>query len=144
KLRVMMHISGLEGMKSARLQMPRWSPGDYHLQEHGKYVQEESASSAPDHQNGWKRLDASTWEVNTDGFATVVFSYSLPNTPPGIFSENVKITEKYAFYNGPAVYMYVVDHKNAAYSVSFDLPSGWKHVTPLEPISVMEDDKPTY
>ena len=50
-----MHVSGLAGMKAIRLQMPRWSPGDYHVQDHGKYVRSESASSAPEHTNAWKK-----------------------------------------------------------------------------------------
>ena len=132
-LRVVMHVSGLEGMKSVRLQMPRWSPGDYHIQDHGKYVRSESATSAPDHTNSWKKVDEHTWEVKTDGFPAVVFSYNLPNTPPGFFSENVKVTDRFAFYNGPAVYMYVVGRKEAPCSVTFDLPGGWKHIVPLAP-----------
>ncbi len=142
-VRVEMHVGGLEGVKSIRLQMPRWTPGDYHIQDHGKHVQAESASSAPEHTNAWKRVDAHTWEVSTDGFPAVVFSYGLPNTPPGFFSENVKVTDRYAFYNGPSVYMYVVGHKEAASSVSFDLPEGWKHVVPLEAAKPV-NGKPSY
>ena len=124
-----MHISGLAGMKTVRLQMPRWSPGDYSIQEHGKFVQELPKSDRTG--NGiWKRVDSSTWEAPAS--PSLSFRYTISNTPPGNFSENLKVTDRFAFYNGAAVYLYVVDHKNAPSTVSFDLPEGWKHVTPLE------------
>src|SRR2546423_658290 len=39
-LRVMIHVSGAKGMESMRFQMPVWSPGDYHVQNHGKAVRD--------------------------------------------------------------------------------------------------------
>src|ERR1041384_2639681 len=99
---VSIDIRGINAVSTLAFQMPRWSPGDYHVQNHGQYV-----ASATCETNDGSRLDLdhpdlSTWKVNVQGRKEITLKYELPTTAPGIFSENVKITERYAFFNGPA------------------------------------------
>src|SRR5947208_3144436 len=35
---VTIHLSSAKAERTVRLQMPVWSPGDYHVQNHGKYI----------------------------------------------------------------------------------------------------------
>jgi predicted metalloprotease with PDZ domain len=137
---VTVRIEGLRGEKSVKLQMAVWSPGDYHVMNHAKYVQDVRAQFEPI--TGGKSReadpvvahpDANTWEVPLKGQDVVRVTYSLPNTPPGFFSENVRCEATYAFYNGPATYMYVVGHKSDPTMLQVALPDGWKYTyTPLQ------------
>ena len=61
------------------------------------------------------------------GLRLPTFPMRLPDS-----LSDIKVTERYAFYNGPAVYMCVTSRKEAPSSLSFDLPDGWKHVVPLD------------
>src|SRR5438132_6197047 len=109
--------------------MPVWSPGDYHVQNFVKNVADLTAEGSGTAQ----KIDANTWEIGTDGKEMVSLSYSLPNTPPGFFSENVRVESTWAFVNGPAAYMYVVGHKQDPVALNVQTPEGWEIATPLEP-----------
>jgi predicted metalloprotease with PDZ domain len=129
-------IGGLAGEKSVQLQMPVWSPGDYHVMNHGRFVRDFAAFAAKDKPLTVTRPDENTWDVTTEGEDAVRVRYSLPVTPPGFFSENVMVRDRYAFYNGPATYMYVVGHKQDPATLRIRLPQGWKGATtPLEPVT---------
>jgi predicted metalloprotease with PDZ domain len=132
---VSIHLSGLTGQTSIQLQMPVWSPGDYHVQNHGKYVQDFRATTPKDKALAVTRPDQNTWQVKTGGEDVVEVTYSLPNTPRGFFTENVDVREKHAFYNGPATFMYVVGHKQDPVTLHVTLPAAWGRVAvPLEPV----------
>lgn len=134
-------IGGLSGEKSLQLQMPVWSPGDYHVMNHGKYVRDFAALAPKDQPLTVTRPDENTWAVATGGEETVRIRYSLPVTPPGFFSENVMVRDRYAFYNGPATYLYVVGHKQDPAILRVRLPKGWKSATtPLEPLPASAAD----
>ena len=125
------------------LQMPVWSPGDYHIQNFGKYVQ--NVRALDPHVNLIRaedqkfvpvtHPDANTWLIHTSDAAiqtgTVAIAYDLPETPPGFFSENVELRDKVAFVNGASALMYVVDHKDAPTTLTAELPSGWRAEMPL-------------
>lgn len=127
-------IGGLKGEKVVRLQMPVWSPGDYHVMNHGKYVRDFAATTPKERALTVTRPDDNTWEIATEGEETVEVRYRLPVTAPGFFSENVTVRDRFAFYNGPATYLYVVGHKEDPVHLQIHLPEGWKAATtPLEP-----------
>jgi predicted metalloprotease with PDZ domain len=133
RLKVTMHIA-TRGRESLSLQMPVWSPGDYHLQNHAQYVQDfraeeirqETARPLP-----FAHPDANTWRIQTAGTDTIRVTYFLPETPPGFFSENVQLREKQVFVNGPAAYMYIVGNKDAPADMLLHLPEGWSAEMPL-------------
>lgn len=126
-------VTGTVPEKTLQFQMAVWSPGDYHVMDHAKYVRSVKATNEKKETLSVQHPDANTWEVPADG-TPITLEYDLPNTPPGYFSENVQVRDKYAFYNGPATYMYLVGHKDAPAVVTVALPSGWKAtaVMPLE------------
>ncbi len=135
---VSVQVSGLNANEAIKLQMAVWSPGDYHVQNHNKYVQ--SVRSKDD--SAVKRVDDTTWEVTANQDGAVEVLYNLPNERPGFFSDNVTVRSKYAFYNGPATYMYVVGHKQDPTEISFNLPEGWSKT--FMPLEGKADAKNTY
>lgn len=132
---VEMRVTGLLKEKAIRLQMPVWSPGDYHVQNHGRHVRDLRAAGPKGEPLSVTRPDENDWEIETGGANEVTVTYELPNAPPGFFTENVQVKERHAFYNGPATYLYVVGHKNAPATVHIALPEGWQRaITPLDPL----------
>lgn len=110
--------------------MPVWTPGEYRVQNHARFVR----NLAADNGGGLTvtRPDASSWQVTPRSDAPVTVSYDLPNTPPGLFTENVHVTDRAAFYNGPATLLYVAGRASEPVSLRVTPPPGWKGaVTPL-------------
>ena len=117
------------------LQMPVWCPGDYHIQNFGKYVQNLQATDALVSRDQ-KILpvthpDASTWTVETGGARRIRVEYTLPQMPPGYFSENVFLKPRYVFVNGASALLYLAGHKTAPARLVARLPDGWKAEMPL-------------
>jgi predicted metalloprotease with PDZ domain len=130
-------------LEDTALQMPVWSPGDYHIQNFGKYVQNVRAVDPhvnlirPEDQKfvPVTHPDANTWLIHTTDSAiqtgSVTVTYDLPETPRGYFSENVALRDRYAFVNGASALMYVVGHKNAPTTLAAQLPADWRAEMPL-------------
>jgi predicted metalloprotease with PDZ domain len=118
------------GDRPVSVEMPAWSPGDYKLQNHGRFVQEFRAAAM----NGSSQTvelpvrhgDPSIWQIEPRGADTILVSYSVPQTPPGNFSDNVTIGQHYAFVNGPAALAYVAGHKDWKTALYVYLPRAWR------------------
>ena len=142
RLIVSMQIPVPENENVVAVQMPTWSPGDYHVQNHGRYVRDLHAEGmVGSRQNGAlavRHTDPNTWDIETRGSPSVLVSYAVPETPPGIFSDNVTLASHYAFVNGPAALAYVVGHKDWPTNLYVYSPANWRVETALatqEPIS---------
>jgi predicted metalloprotease with PDZ domain len=126
------------GEDSVRIQMPVWSPGDYHLQNHASFVREfRAAGLNGSNQTGELRVnhtDPNTWDVQARGERSVLVTYFVPQTPAGIFSDNVTLGAHYAFYNGPAALAYVEGHTDSATQLYVYAPTGWRVETALPTI----------
>ena len=124
-------------LDSLDFQMPRWSPGRYAVFDFAKNVQEVSARSAcPPGLDcdlaspPITRVDDQTWRVDVGRFRppgrqTILFlNYKVfADDLSGTFSE---IDSRHANFNGGCVFMYVVNHKQDAVSLSIDPPKGWR------------------
>jgi predicted metalloprotease with PDZ domain len=138
RLQVTMRFLVPSGTGPLDVQMPVWSPGDYHIQNHARYVQNLRAwAGSPDaaHSLTVTHPDANTWEMQPAGAAWVTLTYLLSDPPPGLFCENVRLQAARAFVNGPAAYLYLVGHKEAPVVLTVHLPQGWHVETPLQPMS---------
>lgn len=117
----------MEKPETVQVQMPVWSPGDYSVQNHAKYVQnlqvKQNNAALP-----VSRPDPNTWKFAA-GTGTVTVNYTLETTPPGNFSQNVYFDARQIFLNGPATFLYRVGHKEAACSVKVNAPQGWTAFT---------------
>ncbi len=133
--RVEMRIVGDLPQGRAQLQMPVWSPGDYSIQNHAAHVRELTATSEEGVSLPTARPDPNTWQIETKKAKEIVIRYQLTNTPRGNFTENVLVRERYAFYNGTALYLYLVGHKEAPATLTVSLPEGWRQaLTTLDPL----------
>ncbi len=138
---VTVELSDVAALSPIRLQMPAWSPGDYQVQNHGKYVRAMRAAAASGMTLSVAHPDQNTWEIDARGRDKVTVSYELPNVPPGTFSENAVVTQNWAFYQGSATFVYLADHKAEPATVRVRLPRGWSSA--LSPMaSPSEPPKP--
>jgi len=124
-IRVRMTVQGIRDPAPA-VSMPAWAPGAYRIVTYAKGVCDLTAEA------DGKRVeiradDGQTWTVATDGASpwSVSYTVTLPDTPRG------GISGEHGDLQGPAAYLYVVDHKDAPCSVSFRIPEGWKIATGL-------------
>lgn len=105
-------VKGLETV----VQMPRWQPGWYSIQNQTKDLKDLVARDAAGMDVGAVSVDDHTWRVPGGNGGTVRISYTLPveGYPTGYC------------LSGPALYMYVVGRKEEACHLTIDLPSGWQ------------------
>ncbi len=122
---------------SLTVQLPVWSPGDYHVQNHAQFVQNLQATASPgdalqEQPATVTHTDANSWTIALKPDSqSIHIRYSIPSTPPGIFSENVKLLTHFGFVNGPAAYLYVADHKDVPIFLDVKVPGGWSVTAPL-------------
>jgi len=101
-----------------KVAIPVWRPGTYRLQDYPQRVREIAAAGAK-----LETLDAQTWRVPSGGRDTTI-RYRL--------SPDAEDVRGHAFIEGPATYLYAVDHKDAPCTVRFVMPDGWKAATGLD------------
>lgn len=119
---VRLRVAG-HGGRPFNVEMPVWSPGEYRVQNHGRYVRNMRLEGT-----GAGSLEATAegaWEVTPAGAEPVTLAYELPNVPPGLFTENAVVRSRWAFYNGPAVFAYVAGREREPVSLRVLAPEGW-------------------
>lgn len=130
-------VNRLKTADEISLEMPVWSPGDYSVQNFGKYVRDlvayDAGGSAGQER---KKLtvrhgNANTWTIDPGGAKRITVTYALPETPPGNFSENVELRDQFAFVNGASALLYMSGHKNLPAILTVHLPEGWQAEMPL-------------
>lgn len=124
-------------MGSLDFQMPKWSPGRYAVFDFAKNVQEVRARGACPAGLDCSpinltvtRVDDQTWRAEVGSFKptglSVMLSYKVfANDLSGTFSE---LDSRHANLNGGCVFMYVVNHKQDAVSLSINPPKDWRIV----------------
>ena len=105
-----------------KLQMPVWSPGRYAPFYFARNVTEFSVTSGAGAVR-WDRENGSLWRLYPENAGTVTIRYRVfANTLSGTFSV---LDTAHANWNGPSLFMYVVDHKPDAVSLHVAAPRGW-------------------
>jgi predicted metalloprotease with PDZ domain len=121
--------------ESLDFQMPKWSPGRYAVFDFAKNVQQFQARGGicPAANLGCTlpdfpvtRLDEQTWRVSMRNTHSATITYKVyGNDLSGTFSQ---LDSRHANFNGGNLFMYVVNHKPDAVSLTIDPPSGWRIV----------------
>ncbi len=121
--RVRITVDGMAaGTSAVQLRMPVWTPGEYRIQNHGRYVRGfRIAGSAMSPE----RPDPHTWSVPANGAAPLTVEYELVNAPPGVFTENVDVRSRRAFYNGAATFAFVSGRTREPVGLAVTVPRGW-------------------
>jgi predicted metalloprotease with PDZ domain len=108
-----------------QLQMPVWSPGRYAPFYFARNVTDFHATNgtAP---LRFDRANGSLWRIHADGASTITIHYRVfANTLSGTFSV---LDTAHANWNGPSLFMYVVDHKPDPTKLHVVVPAGWEIV----------------
>lgn len=127
--RVRMSIENHHG-RPFLVRMPVWTPGEYRLQNHARNVRSlrvvgEQAGAVTPADGGWR--------VEPRGEAPVELEYELGNARPGVFSENVDVRSRHAFYDGAATFLYVEGRTREPVGLRVIAPAGWqKALCPLD------------
>jgi predicted metalloprotease with PDZ domain len=120
-----------------KLQMPVWSPGRYAPFYFARNVSDFTVTS-----NGapvrWDRENGSLWRLYVpSASAPLTVRYHVyANTLSGTFSV---LDTAHANWNGPSLFMYVVDHKPDPVRLRVDVPRGW-HIVNGDARSVDQAD----
>ncbi len=121
-------------IQSLDFQMPKWSPGRYAVFDFAKNVQEFQAAAGicpPKSRCDMAmrpvtRVDDQTWRVPFMNSQSLTITYKVfANDLSGTFSE---LDSRHANFNGGCIFMYVVNHKQDAVTLSINQPKGWRIV----------------
>src|SRR4051812_36784052 len=105
-----------------KLQMPIWSPGRYAPFYFARNVTGFRASAGGAALR-WERENGSLWRVYPNGASNVTIQYRVyANTLSGTFSI---LDSTHANWNGPSLFMSVVDHKPDPVRLHVGVPAGW-------------------
>lgn len=113
--------------------MPAWTPGWYTIKPYASNVMRLQA-----HLNG-KRLplravDKQTYRIETGGARTFTIEYDYFANDLSV--NGAELNEKRGYFVGTNLFFYVPGHTtDAASTVKFELPSGWRVATGLKPTS---------
>lgn len=112
--------------------IPVWMPGYYRIRNFSRNIQELEAWDANSRQLRFTKLDHHTWRVFNEGESTVQLKYKV--FANDLYHINIAghIDETHAFFNGAAVFLYVVGEKNKPVKLTILKPENWKIATGLE------------
>src|SRR5438093_8466267 len=72
---VTLEVSDVEGA-ALDVALPVWTPGSYLVREYARHVQE-FAARAGDQPLPWRKLDKTTWRIETGGADSIAISYKV-------------------------------------------------------------------
>lgn len=108
-----------------KLQLPIWSPGRYAPFYFARNLTRFTATSGG-RALRWDRENGSLWRVYPGAASNFTIHYRVfANTLSGTFSV---LDTAHANWNGPSLFMYVVDHKPDPVRLHVDIPAGWEIV----------------
>lgn len=108
-----------------KLQLPVWSPGRYAPMFFARNVTGFTVTSGSTPVR-WDRENGSLWRIYPSGKSNLTVRYHVfANTLSGTFSV---LDTAHANWNGPSLFMYVVDHKPDPVTLHVDVPAQWEIV----------------
>src|SRR4029079_3864137 len=119
-----------------KLQLPVWSPGRYAPFHFARNVTAFSVTNGS-HLIRWDRENGSLWRIYSKGESRVTVRYRVyANTLSGTFSV---LDTAHANWNGPSMFMYVVDTNPDTVRLHISAPAGW-HIVNGDTKSVDQQD----
>src|SRR5439155_16994706 len=116
---------------SFRVAMPAWAPGSYLVRDFARNVQDFSAVDARGRALAWRRVDKSTWEVETPPRAgRVRVRYAVWASELSVRTSHLDAS--HGFVAGADVFMHVVGAKELPASLVVRPFRGWRVDTALE------------
>lgn len=120
--------------RRAVLELPVWTPGSYRLRDFPDRVSNVLATDAHSDREplAVERLHRHRWQVKPRS-NELTLSYSIELRENDRFMLRGK-RRRCITYEGPAMYMYLRDHKDAPCYVEFDIPDDWDVGCGLDPL----------
>lgn len=112
------------------LALPVWTPGSYMIREYARHIQEFTASDGK-RSLPWRKLDKSTWRIETGGASQVRASYAVYANELSVRTSHLDGTHGY--FNPATLCMYRPGHTNEPLLVHVIAPAGWQVTTGLAP-----------
>lgn len=112
--------------------LPAWLPGYNRTRNFARNVQELNAFDGNSHKLRVIKLDKQTWRVFKGKDSTVQLTYKVYAND--LYDINIAshIDETHAFFNGAAVFLYVVGAENKPVVLTINKPKNWNIATGLE------------
>lgn len=124
---VTVEIGGVAGL-SLDVALPVWTPGSYMVREYARHIQQ-FAARAGDRPLAWRKLDKSTWRIETGGSATVTLSYRVYAYELSVRTSHLDASHGY--FNPATLCMYVPGRAAEPLAVHVEAPEGWRVTTGL-------------
>ena len=128
-----LHVTtDIKNIKQDRLELalPTWTPGWYVMEDYAKNLIRLDVTDG-----SGKRLQPlmtrkQTWSIPTKGIGQIRVTYSYRATILGL--NQAKVGDDYAFFTGIQLFMEPLGHRNDPSTVKFQIPQGWKLMSPLK------------
>jgi predicted metalloprotease with PDZ domain len=111
------------GGAALELKLPVWTPGSYLVREFERHVQDLECVTEDGAPLTVRKLDKSTWRVETGGARQVTARYRVYANDLTVRSAHVDDT--HAFLNGACIFLYADELRDRPARVTLTLPPGW-------------------
>ncbi len=115
------------------LALPTWAPGWYTVENYFKNVAKFRITDSDGKVLPLRMSRKQTWNVDTRGLKQIRVDYDYKATVLGL--NQAKIASDYAFLTGIELFLEPIGHRNTPSTLKFQLPAGWKLISPLKETS---------
>lgn len=124
---VEMRVAGAGGDFTAA--MAAWCPGSYLIRDYARFVRDLEVTGAGGQPLRADKIDKQSWRVEAAGEDEVVIRYKVYGNDLSVRTNH--IDDSHAFLHGPALYLYLPEHRDAAATVDVQGPPSWHVATSL-------------
>jgi len=126
---ITMRLVGLN-QSHVDVSLPTWRPGRYIIIDPAGTIRRISAVDGNDRSRAIKKINKSTWRVDTDNADAITVQYEL--FANSLNDRTRHIDDTHAFLSGDSVFLYVEQWRNQPVTVHLDIPEHWRVSTGLQ------------
>jgi predicted metalloprotease with PDZ domain len=140
---LMIRFSGLPAeRKELDVQLPVWRPGRYVILDFAGGVIRFEARGHAESPLSWRKIDKSTWRIQTEGAPDISIRYEVYANE---FGERTRgLDDQHAFVDGSALFMYSPPCRSGPVELTVVPPPGWHVTTGLDSSSANRFHAPDY
>ncbi len=112
------------------LALPTWTPGWYVVENYAKNLIKFDVTDGSGKRLQPRMTRKQTWSVDTRGIKQIRVDYDYSATVLGL--NQAKVATDFAFFTGIELFLEPVGHRNTASTLKFQIPAGWKLISPLK------------
>ena len=115
------------------LALPTWTPGWYVVENYAKNVIRLNVTDGSGKRLQPRMTRKQTWSIDTRGIKQIRVDYDYSATILGL--NQAKVAADYAFFTGIELFLEPLGHRNTPSTVKFQIPQGWRLMSPLKETS---------